>query len=291
MVENTLSTVHNQTREEADTTASSYEFLLGSMVWSFSRVNAYVTCPKMFKLQYIDHVTKLQNAFAEWGTLCHGVLESYFKGEKSLFELSEAYEQSYHDIVQHAFPPNKYVDLSKSYFDAGLDYFDNFQGLPAQYEVIGVEQEVHLEFGGYQFIGYIDLILRDKEDNGIVIVDHKSKAKFESAPEKEHYLLQLYLYSQYIFERFHEYPKRLIFNMFRAGKLEDAVFEPKDFDAAVQWFISTINSIYADKKYIDKIAIEYAKKGKSLSSFKKGDFFCNHLCSVREHCNRSADKR
>ena len=284
MIENTFS------KGGGSAALSSHEFLLDSFEWSFSRVNAYAECPRMFKLQYMDCAEKEQNAFAEWGSLCHHVLEQYFRGEKLLFELTDVYETEYKTFVQHSFPPNKYKDLNESYYQAGLEYFSEFSGDYPDYEVIGVEQEIHLTFGRFHFVGYIDLILRDRRDQQFVIVDHKSKSGFKNDEELSHYLLQLYLYSQYIFETYGCYPKLLVFNMFRAGKLVKCPFVKSDFDKAVQWLITSIESIYQDQSFRDKIALEYEQKNKKLSSYKKNDYFCNYLCSVGKHCDRCGEK-
>lgn len=282
MIENTFS------KGGGSAALSSNEFLLDSFEWSFSRVNAYAECPRMFKLQYMDVLDKEQNAFAEWGSLCHYILEQFFRNEKLLFELTDAYISEYSSYVKHPFPPNKYKDLNESYYEAGIDYFSNFSGTLPDCDVIGVEQEIHLNFGGYQFVGYIDLILQDKQDHEYIIMDHKSKSGFKNDEELSHYLLQLYLYSQYIYETYGKYPKQLIFNMFRAGKLVQCPFVKNDFDKAIEWFISSIQAIYNDEVFKDKIAMEYEKKNKPLSDFKKNDYFCNHLCSVGKYCNRSS---
>lgn len=284
MIENTFS------KGGAEAALSPNEFLLDSFEWSFSRVNAYVQCPRMFYLQYMADKEKKQNAFAEWGSLCHGILESYFRGELSLFEICKAYEEKYAEYMQHDFPPNKHKNLNESYYQAGIDYFSSFEGLPSNYEVIGVEQEIHLTFGKYQFIGYIDLILKDQKDGRYIIVDHKSKSGFKNNAELSHYLLQLYLYSQYIFETYHEYPKELVFNMFRANTFVWNTFDEKEFHEAVHWFISTIETIYQDIFFRDKIAIEYSEKKKDITKYKEDDFFCNYLCSVGNDCCRCGKK-
>ena len=39
--------------------------------------------------------------------------------------------------------------------------------------------------------------------------------------------------------------------------------------------------------FANEITILWKAKGKKLKDFKKDDFFCNELCSVRSYCNRS----
>ena len=68
---------------------------LGNLVWSFSKVNTYNHCPHGFKLTYIDEKPKIDNAFAEYGSFVHSLLERYFNGEIEFFELSQMYENEY----------------------------------------------------------------------------------------------------------------------------------------------------------------------------------------------------
>ena len=172
--------------------------ILDSMRWSFSSLNAYHTCPKMFELTYIKNVQpRKQNAFALWGTFGHNLLEQYFTNKCEFYELSKKYTDEYFDNVYLKFPPNKYTDLNKSYFDAGKQYFDLFEGLPDNLEVVCVEQRIDVKIDGYEFCGYIDLVLRDKNDGRYIIEDHKSKSGFKNAKERKEYARQLYLYAIY----------------------------------------------------------------------------------------------
>lgn len=161
--------------------------------------------------------------------------------------------------------------------------------MPDNYEVLNVEQEVNLDIDGYKFIGYIDLVIRDKEDNKIIIFDHKSKSKFKNKTEHQEYLRQLYLYAIYVKEQYGEYPKQLIFNMFRAGQIIKANFNIDDYEKTKEWFIRTIKQIENDTKFYDKIFLEYQHKNKDISDYKNDDFFCCYLCGSRMFCERSKD--
>lgn len=249
-----------------------YNNTLDNMTWSFSSVNNYCTCPHGFKLSYIDKKPKLNNAFSEFGGFVHSLLELYFKGEAEFFELSQMYESKYELNVLHKFPSFKFCDLAEKYYQDGINYFNTFEGLDDNLQVIGVEQKVNLTINGRPFVGYIDLILQDKMDGKYIIVDHKSKSKFKCKKEKEHYLLQLYLYSVYIKDTYGEYPKDLRFNMFRAGTIEIEQFDIKKLKKALNWFDFMIDLIYSDTEFT-KI---------------KDAFFCDYLCSVRDTCKKEA---
>ena len=75
--------------------------------------------------------------------------------------------------------------------------------------------------------------------------------------------------------------------MFRAGEIIHIPFEEKDCEEAKKWFTDTIDKIYADDVFEDKISRYYYENFKDIESFSRNDFFCNELCGVREHCERS----
>lgn len=265
--------------------------MLDDKTWSFSSVNCYENCPKCFYLSYLQDppIEKASNAFAQWGTLGHSLFERYANGDLELYELGAVYLKEYDKQVTLTFPPNKYVDLNESYFDKGLEYFERFEGFPDSWELIESEKEIRLNIGGNAFIGFIDLIVRDRDTGKYIVVDHKSKSKFKNDKEKEEYARQLYLYSLYIEERYGEYPSHLIFNMFRANDVVIIDFDEKSLEKSVEWFKNTIKNIKNDGIFLDKIIVSRKAKNLPMRGFKKSDFFCNSLCGVRHFCSRSRD--
>lgn len=261
--------------------------LLDQTIWSFSRVNAYATCPRMFKLTYLDKVPKLDSAFGEWGSLCHSVYEDFAKGDLAEYECGRAYEDRWFTYMKDDFPPSRGQPLVDKYYERGKELFGTFEGFPDNWEVLAAEQKVRLPVGGYPFIGYIDLLVRDKTDQRLIVVDHKSKAQFKSPEEQAHYALQLYLYAQWVRETYGEYPKALLFNMFRVNEEVWIDFSEEDCHKALTWFEDTIHHIYQDQDFWDKITLAYDAAGKPLSSYQNNDYFCRYICGCRESCVRS----
>ena len=158
-------------------------------------MSCYDNCPRCFDLCYNQHVGKKDNAFAQWGSLIHKCMELFFKGELDLFSLEDYYHEHYDEFVTCEFPYNKYSDLASSYYEAGEEYLGNFPGLDTErYEVLGVEQEFKMPICGVMVRGFIDLILRDRNDGSIILVDHKSASSL-TGKKLEQYLLQLYIYT------------------------------------------------------------------------------------------------
>lgn len=281
------------------------DFILDGMRWSFSSVNTYCTCPQAFRLGYLDALPRVGNAFSDWGTFMHSLMEAYFKGEAEFFELSQMYVDGYEQGVPNKFPPNKFCDLGERYYAAGKAYLDEFDGLFEDCTVLGVEMRVKMNIDGRPFVGVIDLVVQTP-DGDIIIADHKSKSAFKSKREQAEYARQLYLYALYIKEKYGKWPIKLVFHMVRnGGELVEIPFSEDDVMAAKKWFVDTIDAIYADTQFTStpnrirkeladlkdlrtakKIGFEdYKKQKKKLeAALNKEAFFCYQLCSSRGQC-------
>jgi len=266
---------------------ANYEFLMDDWHWSFSRLNAFYTCPYMWKLSYIDCEKGLSNSFADFGTLVHSILERYANGELEIYELADIYEKEYRLAVPLPFPPNKYVSLADKYYEAGYEYLANFEGF-GDYEIVEAEKELKFEINNYKVTGYIDLLLKDKEGN-LHIFDHKSSTvKSETSEKANEYWKQLLLYSIGIYQEYGVYPKKIHVNAFKEGELytveilngfEDLEsinntlpkkqrklkFNERDIEKVKQWVIDTIEALKKEEKFLPK----------------SDSFFCNFICNFR----------
>lgn len=251
--------------------------------WSFSRLQTYSRCPYNFYLDYIKKVDKGQNAFAQYGTFVHELLEKYAKDELLIFELLDEYNENFTMNVTHDFPPNAYVDLAQTYYQGGHEYFSKFEGFD-KYKILEVEKEVKFKIDKYPFIGYIDLLVENKNGK-IEIIDHKSKdlskpqkKKWENVETRRktelyQYLRQLYIYTIPLIEQESVIPEYLNFNCFRKNKWIQIPFDMDDYNESKQWALDIINQIYADEN-MNKV---YDK-----------DFFCNFICGVSHYCPKSS---
>ena len=214
--------------------------------------------------------------FGEYGSLIHKILEKYEKGELSLFELNDYYEEHFSESVPHDAPPNKYVDIKQSYYEKGLDYFNNIDLDLDKYEVLGVEKEVRFQIAGKDFIGYIDLLLKEKETGKIIILDHKSasikilKNGKVSKSDQEHvreFIRQLCLYAIPIIEEY-GHVDELWWNLFKDKNWLKMPFNKEDYDEAMQWAEDTLKLIETEKEWLPNNSSSY---------------YCNYLCGQRNH--------
>lgn len=266
---------------------SPYKKRLDQFVWSFSRLNSYGNCPKEWKEHYIDELPSEGNCFAEFGSCCHSLYEDYAKGNLAEYEMGEEFDKRYPEYLKHDFPAFHDNAMAKDYYLRGSVAFWSFQGFPENWEIIAVEQRCDVKIFDRRFLGFIDLLVRNKDTGKLIVVDHKSKKKFYTQNELQHYAIQPYLYSKWVYETYGEYPEKLIFNLFKSGEMVEIPFDRDEYEAACLWVKETIAEIYKDQSFKDKIQIEYRKKHKLLRDFKHSDFYCNYLCGSRKRCRRS----
>lgn len=251
------------------------QFIIDNMLWSFSRLNSFYNCPYEWHEKYIMCQYGERGFFGEFGGCCHKILERYAKGELSIFEISQAYEEEFATTVVHDAPPNKYVDIKSSYFEKGLDYFDNIDLDLEKYEVLGVEKEVRFKIADKDFIGFIDLLLREKDTGKIIILDHKSASikflkngnvsKTDQAHVRE-FIRQLCLYSIPVIEEYGRVDE-LWWNLFKDRNWLKIPWKQEDQDEAVQWAKDTIALIEKETEY----------------PCKQDFYYCWNLCSQRNN--------
>ena len=251
-------------------------FVIDTMDWSFSRLNSFYNCRYEWYLHYILANPSEGGFFSEYGSLMHSVLEKYVKGELSIFELNQYFEDHFNEFVPHDAPPNSYVDLRQSYFDKGIDYLDNIDLDLEKYEILGVEKKIEFELFNKHFVGFIDLLLRDKNTDEIIILDHKSaslkilKNGSVSKSDQNHFLefkRQLYLYSLPVIKEYGKVDK-LKWNLFKEQKSIEIPWERNEYDETLKWVEDTIQKIEQEKEWAPDTSSEY---------------YCRYLCGQRNN--------
>lgn len=249
-------------------------FIVSTMRWSFSRLNSFDTgCRYEWYKHYIECEPAKDGFFGAYGSFCHSILEKYAKGELSLFEISQYYEDNFATEIPYDAPPNKYTDIKQDYYDKGLDYFDNIDLPIDEYEIAGVEHEVDFNIDKYPFVGFIDLLLKDK-DGKFILCDHKSsslkvlKSGKISKSDQTHFLAfkrQQYLYTIPLIEKYGEgCVKELWWNMFRNRGWIKIPFNQEEYQEAKDWALDTIHRIEKETEWPPKPEF----------------FYCWNLCSL-----------
>ena len=175
-------------------------------------------------------------------------------------------------------------------FEICADYFASidFSWLGG-YDILGVEKKINFNISGHPFIGFIDLLLRDKNDGKIVILDNKSseypfkndgkiKAKLQDTFNK--YKKQMYLYAYAVNQEYGEFPKTLMWNHFKdGGRIADIPVSKEELENVVFWAAGLIEKIKNDETYLSII-----DESSETSQLKKEYWYCNNLCNFRSSC-------
>lgn len=253
------------------------DFVIDTMTWSFSRLTAFDQCKYGWKRHYIDCEDGENNFAAENGLAVHQTLEEYLNGKVDVWDLPAVYDSKFNALVVHDAPYNKYANLAEKTYNECYEYFENFQGLDPKYEVLGVELQENFKIGGYNFVGFIDVLLRDKETGEITISDHKSHVyKFKKNGELskselssfENYKKQLYLYAVSVLEKYGRVDY-LRWNLFRQQRDLIVPFKQEEFEAAKLWALDIIERIKAEEEFPE---------------LNTPDYYCQNLCDYREEC-------
>lgn len=252
-----------------------YKDLLDNITFSFSSLHQYEQCPFGFYENKIDKTEiNESNFFAEIGTYIHDITAKIISGEIDIDNSIEFFIDNYENNVVYKAKQS----TVESKYNASIDYLAAFDiDLLKNYDVLGVEKEVHFELEGYKFIGFIDLLLKDKTSGEILLIDHKSLGHFlknDGKPLKNQlqhfsaYKKQMYLYSKAIYDEYGVFPAKIIWNHLFERTITKISFNENDYKKSLKWAIDTIHKIYSDKEF------------KAMPTY----MLCKVLCGYRNSC-------
>ena len=197
--------------------------------------------------------------------------------------LPDIYEALWGEYIKSDLYDDGEIDYKKEgqYYDQGLKYLKEQILDLSEYEILGVEKVIEFSLTNddgesYPMIGFIDLLLKDKNTSEIIIMDNKSasiKFKKNGDPYKsdeQHWLefkRQLYIYSIPFVENGEEVAY-LSWNLFRLGIVKKIPWRIEEYNEAKAWAIDTIHMIKNDNNW----------------EMKNDFFYCHNLCSLRGEC-------
>lgn len=252
---------------------------IGDMEWSYSRLSGFSGCAYAWYRAYICQEEGEENAFAQFGSLCHKCIEMFLNGELDIFTAAQWYQDHYSEYVTCDFPSNKYKDLGEAAYEAGLEYFNNISFDFNRYEVLGVEKEYHFKIGDYRFKGFVDALYLDKYTKEIIIRDHKSshfrylkngEISKSNLDQFNHYVMQELIYSIPVIEEYGRVDF-LSWNMFRDRREIKIPFDANKLEETKEWVINTIHQIEQELLW-------------APDNSKENSYFCNTLCNFRRTC-------
>lgn len=270
IIEENYRLLMNGNEEEKQLAKEFHTKLLDEFIWSYSRVNTFCICKRMFYYEYILKLKGNQNFFSQYGILNHEIFEKFNRGEIDYYDTLDYYEREFKEVISSPAPPS-YIDLYNKYYEDGVNYWSNFDGFDD--ELLGAECKLKWELISssgkkYNFIGFADRI-SILSDGSIRLMDYKSKGKWKSKAERYNYFRQLYLYSVGIKNMFGKFPKYLQFNQYRIDNLDEIIFDEVDFEKTISWVLDIIESIYNENEF---------------ACVNKKNYFCDNLCGYKEKC-------
>ena len=247
-----------------------YRPLISEMVWSYSRLSSFESCPYKWFTHYILDEEEAPMFYASYGSFIHSLLERYYSGKLTAEELPTAFLLGFSSEVQGERPPEETV---RKYIALGTDYFRNFTPLP--FTVRSVEEELHFDLDGHPFLAFLDLV--GEREGKLAIIDHKSRdlkprsgRKKPTAKDQEldSMLRQLYLYAYGMKQVSGEFPDLLCFNCFKNGQFIEEKFSETACGEAIDWAKRQIEEISDETEF--RPDVDWYK--------------CKYLCGFHDRC-------
>lgn len=240
-------------------------------VWSYSRLKKFEDCKYSWWLKYIEGCTGKEGFFSQYGTFMHDILAKFYNRELSKEELPIYYLTYFKLNVTAKAPSQK---IFQSYFSSGLDFLKSIEEI--KLDNSEVEKEISFEIDDKKFIGYVDLMGNNTEED-LWIVDHKSRAlkpysnrqvKTVSDKELDEYYKQLYLYAEGVRRATGRLPEHLVFDCFRKKYLIKEQFHLEKFEETKLWASNLIKEISNNTDWSPNY-----------------DWFkCKYLCDLNKEC-------
>ena len=192
---------------------------------SYSQYGMYTTCQEQYKLNYIDKLgTSSANIHTIFGSSMHETIQHFLDvmynvTKKQALQLN--LEQMLKDkLVEHFNKENEKMEdgmypctkeeLGEFYEDGKLilQYFTNKLDKlyhKSGFELIAIEQVLNAEIKpGVHFIGFIDILLKDKSSGEYIIIDLKTSTKGWSQYQKNDKVKtsQMLLYKKFYSEKY-----------------------------------------------------------------------------------------
>jgi putative RecB family exonuclease len=250
--------------------------ILKNMVYSYSSVSSFDTCPLSFKLMYLDKMKRESNIFGELGNATHSTFEAYFRDEAEIFELKELFLDNCKKQVKTPAPDSllKY-NYEENNINLISEYFSHTELDKSKYEVLCIEDKIEYEIHGIKIVIRPDLIVRRIEDEKVLLFDYKTSKYSKDSHAGYAYQCSLY---KYIFEIVRGIHIDEMWIIYVKEKTKKRGQEPKDG--------KTVELLY-DEKVMNRFL--YDVSGILAERDWKANldqFFCNSLCSVRKSCKQ-----
>lgn len=231
--------------------------------FSASRFNLYKTCPRLYKMQYIEGLEGNKHVYTVMGSALHHTIESYYEGNTNFVPVFATY---YNEAVASAMDSEMGLVAANLIGKAsqlglgilrGLNW-DQFKPTHIEY---GFKFPFPINNPRVLMRGFIDMITEDG-----CIIDHKSGSKKPTATElanNPQLLIYVWAYEQI----FGKKPKAVYWHHLRTLELVEAKVMD-NYEDKIQKLEETLVKILEDAEF---------------ARIPKG-YFCDRICAHTELC-------
>lgn len=160
-----------------------------STLYSWSRVNCFMTSPYEYFLKYVLHKKEdVDNcAYAPLGGIAHSIIERYYGNEIKYEDMIQEFDDGWItaiDVADLKFDRNDEVknDSIKNKYKENLEHF--FRNHTVIDSKVMLEKFIATKIGGFVLQGYIDAIYKDA-DGYYHIIDWKTSTKYSGKTAEE----------------------------------------------------------------------------------------------------------
>ncbi len=279
---------------------------------SYSQFSMWGQCPLRWKLNYVDKLKRFSgNIHTVFGSAMHTVLQTYLTTFYSK-TITEADSLDLNDMLFTELK-NEFIESKKtsegdpctkedlqSFYKDGVSLLDWFKKNKSMYfskrgyELLGIEIELNYKLGeGLNFIGFMDVVIKDTVRDRIKIIDLKTSTKGWNKWMKADKVKtnQLLLYKQFYSKEFDVPTDKIDIEYFI---LKRKLYENVDFpQRKVQLFTPahgkpSLNKVlYKLKEFVDSCFDEqgnYLLKEYDTNESKKTCRFCEF--NQTEYCDK-----
>lgn len=236
------------------------------MVYSYSRLTSYDQCALQWYFNYVEEFAGMDNFYSLYGSFAHLLLELWGAGKVPPERLVELWDNYYDKRVNETSP--ELFPWSDKWRAEGQWFFDGFDGFPDE-ETVWTEKHIKVDFGHFQFQGFVDRLARRGKD--LVMVDYKSSKPF-AGKDVASKARQMLLYSRAVKEIEGKYPKQLEFLHFRQNRRTVVPFSMKAYNEAKDWASRMVDMIEQEEQW----------------TAEPDHFFCKTLCGFRNICEHGS---
>ena len=161
-----------------------------SRLWSWSRLNTFMNSKYEYLLKYILHEEedRCDSCYTTLGTICHDTLESFYENKIKYEDMIDNYNDGFMtaitiaDLKFNRSDEEKNKSIGEKYNENLMHFFKNHTVYKHK---LLVEKPIVVNVNNHIFIGYIDALYKDDDDN-YHIIDFKSSSIYTGKVLEEH---------------------------------------------------------------------------------------------------------